>query len=145
MKHFSGTFSCKLDHKGKVSVPNRFRRDLEDNVVVAKGVQDKYLWMFPLPVWEEMVAKITALPNSEKANNIRRFLLGSAHEVPVDKVGRIQIPQALREYAQIENKAVSFLGIGNTIEIWDKDRRDRLDTQDIEEKNILKDMEELGI
>lgn len=145
MKYFSGTYSCKLDQKGKVSVPNRFRRELGDSVVLTQGTQGNYLWLFPLPEWEEMAAKLAALPNSEKANNVRRFLLGSAHEAPVDKVGRIQIPQALRDYAKIDNKAVVFLGMGGSIEIWEKEQRDRLNTQVVKEKNIQKDMEELGI
>ena len=145
MRGYSGSFPHKLDQKGKVSVPTSFRRELGERVVLTQGTDDRYVWLFPLDRWAEMVEKITALPNSEKAKNVRRFLLGSAHEVEVDRVGRIQVPQALREYADIDAKSVMFIGMGDTIEIWEKEKRDKLSARIVKEKNIQRDMEDLGI
>jgi MraZ protein len=154
LKQFSGSFEHKLDHKGKVSIPNKFRRELDDKVMLTLGTDDVYVWVFPPAVWEQLVAKISALPNNKQAKRVRRFLLGNAHEAPVDRVGRIQIPQALRERAGIDNKSVFIVGVGDSIEIWEKERKEKQDTHfikesgfenDLEEADIQKDMEDLGI
>lgn len=142
---YSGSFSHTLDAKGRVSLPARFREDLGGRVVVTLGADNdnRHLWLFPEEKWGEIVAKINSLPNNAQAQRVRRHIIGHAHQCEIDRLGRIQVPATLRQYAAL-GKEVIIMGIGDSIEMWDGAKRTSLDVAE-ETAGILKDLEELGI
>ena len=115
---FMGEYRHSIDAKGRLIVPARFRESLGDVFVVTKGL-DGCLWAFADEDWKKLEEKLRALPLSDKeARRFSRFFLAGAGQVEVDKQGRINIPQNLREYAGL-SKDCTVIGVSSRIEIWD--------------------------
>lgn len=132
---FMGEYNHSIDTKGRVIIPAKFREQLGEHFVVTKGL-DGCLWVFAEEEWEEFSGKLRELPVANKdARKFARFFLAGAAEAETDKLGRILIPQILREYAKLE-KDVALVGTGNRVEIWDKTAWDDNSTFD--------DMEEIA-
>ena len=116
---FMGEYNHSIDTKGRVTVPVKFREQLGESFIVTKGL-DGCLWVFASAQWEEFSGKLRQLPVANKdARKFSRFFLAGASEAETDKMGRILIPQVLRDYAKLE-KDVTLVGTGNRVEIWDK-------------------------
>ena len=146
MALFSGTYHHKVDLKGKVSVPKTFRKGLTGDMVwLTQGPHDENIWLYDQERWVERMSKLDNLADGEEAYDLKLFMLGSAHEVQIDAVGRIQIPQALRSFAGIDNNAVSFVGMGSRVEIWEKDRLETRRAKIVEQKNVPKYMRDFNI
>ena len=118
---FRGRHQHSIDVKGRVSIPSKFR-----DVLSSKGQQtvmvtndlDPCLAAFPMDEWVEEERKIKALPNFvPEALQYKRFFLSGAQECPIDRQGRILIPQSLRDYAQLDGN-VLFVGMLEKFEIW---------------------------
>lgn len=122
MNLLTGEFRNSLDEKGRLSLPARLRGELPDmSLVLTQGV-DRCLWLFPPEQWETLSKKLmdsTPLFQA-KARLIQRRILAPAQEVEVDKMGRVSVPQSLREWAGLTKECV-ILGITKYIEIWDAD------------------------
>ncbi|MDP2790910.1 MAG: division/cell wall cluster transcriptional repressor MraZ [Rectinemataceae bacterium] len=120
MKLLTGEFRNTLDEKGRVSLPVRLRNGLEGNTFVLTRGLDSCLWLFPLEAWDEFARKMTAVgsPFDQNARLVQRRLLAPAQEVEVDKLGRISIPQSIREYASLSSEC-TIVGMASYIEIWD--------------------------
>jgi len=117
---FMGEYNHSIDAKGRVIVPSKFREKLGDRFIVTKGL-DGCLWVFPTSEWESFSEKLTSLPVARKdARNFTRFFMAGATEAETDKMGRILIPQVLRDYAKLEKDAV-LIGTGSRVEIWNSD------------------------
>ncbi len=113
-----GSYSHKLDSKGRMVLPSRFREELGQFVVATIGIE-RCVTLYPAKQWEELLERLETLPSgNNKARDLRRIILASAHELEVDSTGRILVPQALRQYANI-NQEVSVNGNGDRLEIWD--------------------------
>ena len=118
---FMGEYNHSIDAKGRVIVPSRFREQLGDRFVVTKGL-DGCLWVFPTSEWESFSEKLTSLPVARKdARNFTRFFMAGAMEAETDKMGRILLPQVLRDYAELEKEAV-LIGTGSRVEIWNTEK-----------------------
>ncbi len=112
-----GDHRHRLDEKGRVTLPSKFRPYLGGQLVITKGL-DRCLFIFPMSRWEELVAKLDSLPlSSRDARRARRWLIGGAHVVEPDRAGRIIIPQTLREYAGIDQEVI-IAGLHTYLEIW---------------------------
>ncbi|MDH7483338.1 MAG: division/cell wall cluster transcriptional repressor MraZ [Spirochaetales bacterium] len=120
MKLLTGEFRNTLDEKGRISLPARLRAELPGSIVLTQGA-DTCLWLFPPQEWEDLSRKILASTNPFQTTSrlVQRRILAPAQEVEIDKLGRISIPQSLREYAGLSRECV-ILGIGRSIEIWDQ-------------------------
>lgn len=122
---FRGRFEHTIDSKGRVSIPSKFReilRERYDDERVVITTFDNCLVMYPYREWtllEERASNLSMLKREVKAF-VRLFFSG-ATECSIDKLGRILIPPALRNYAGLE-KDVVLAGMLNKIEIWSKDR-----------------------
>ena len=143
-KNFSGSYTNNLDSKGRVSLPFRFRESLGGRVFITKGTDNKFLWLFTEDGWFKYLEKLNNLPNSIAAKHARRYLIGNAYECEIDKLGRIQIPAPLRDFAGL-GKEVLFMGNGSNIEIWKKSEKEKLDAEVDEAGGIQKYMEELNL
>ncbi len=113
-----GTHAPKLDEKGRVILPAKFREELQGGLVVTRG-QDRCLYVFSTAEFELVHDKIRQAPvtSAEARNYLRVFLSGASSEQP-DKQGRITIPATLREYAEL-GKDLVVIGVGTRAEIWD--------------------------
>lgn len=120
MNLLTGEFRNSLDEKGRLSLPARLRGELPDSSLVLTQGVDHCLWLFPPEQWEVLSKKLmdsTPLFQA-KARLIQRRILAPAQELEVDKLGRISVPQSLREWAGLTKECV-ILGITKYIEIWD--------------------------
>jgi MraZ protein len=113
-----GTHAPKLDEKGRVILPAKFRDELQGGLVVTRG-QDRCLFVFSAAEFALVHEKIRQAPvtSAEARNYLRVFLSGASDEQP-DKQGRITIPAALRDYAGL-GKDLVVIGVGTRAEIWD--------------------------
>ena len=114
---FIGEYSHSIDDKGRVSVPVKFRGDLASGCVVTRGL-DGCLWLYPTADWHALAEKISEMPVTQKnSRSFARFILSGAVECEIDRVGRINLPKYLSEYAGIKSK-VTLNGMYNRVEIW---------------------------
>jgi len=116
-----------------MALPVRFREVLSETcggrVVITIDMEERCLLLYPLPGWEEIQARLEALPNVDPvARRIQRLLIGHATDAELDGSGRVTVPPMLREFAELSKKLV-LLGQGNKLEIWAEEiwteRRDR--------------------
>lgn len=140
-----GEYSHNLDAKGRVSVPAKFREDLGHTFIVTKGL-DNCLFAYSKEEWKTFEEKLKNLPLTNiNARNFIRFFFSGATECEIDKQGRINIPQNLREYASL-SKDVYIIGVSTRVEIWDKEKWDNYtspENMDLDE--IASQMSNLGI
>ncbi|HWV49156.1 MAG TPA: division/cell wall cluster transcriptional repressor MraZ [Microbacterium sp.] len=113
-----GTHSPKLDDKGRVILPAKFREDLAGGIVVTRG-QERCLYVFSTAEFEELHERIRQAPlsNKQARDFLRMFLSGASAEMP-DSQNRITIPAHLRQYAGLEKELI-VTGVGAHAEIWD--------------------------
>jgi MraZ protein len=113
-----GTHAPKLDEKGRVILPAKFRDDLSSGLVLTRG-QDRCLYVFSSKEFEAINETIRQAPITSKQarDYLRIFLSGASDEIP-DKQGRVTIPPALRSYAAL-GKELVVIGVGSRAEIWD--------------------------
>lgn len=115
---FLGTHSPRLDEKGRIILPAKFREELADGLVLTRG-QERCIYVFSQREFERIHESMREAPISSKQSRdyIRVFLSGASDEVP-DKQGRVTIPPALRSYAGLERE-LAVIGAGTRAEIWD--------------------------
>ena len=113
-----GTHTPKLDDKGRIILPAKFRDELADGVVITRG-QERCLYVFSAKEFQDVHDKVRQAPvTSEDARRyLRVFLSGASDETP-DKQGRVLVPALLREYADLTKELV-IIGVGSRAEIWD--------------------------
>lgn len=118
---FIGTHDHSLDPKGRVILPRRFRDELGQDVVFTKGLgTERCLYVFPMAEFEAFANKLRSLPLTGGRNrDFTRVVVAQASPETVDSQGRVVVPQALREYANL-TKDVVVVGQINRIELWDK-------------------------
>ena len=112
-----GTHAPKLDDKGRVILPAKFREELQGGLVITRG-QENCLYVFSSAEFQAVHDKIRQAPvtSIEARNYLRVFLSGASDELP-DKQGRVTIPAALRQYAGLDKDLV-VIGVGARAEIW---------------------------
>ena len=112
-----GEFTHTLDDKNRLSLPAKFRRELGKKVIVTNGV-DSCLFVFSTKEWEKFSSQISGLSLVQgDKRKFTRFMLGGATEAEVDSLGRILIPDFLKEFAKLKNKVV-VTGVHSRTEIW---------------------------
>jgi len=142
---FVGEYSHALDAKGRLTIPARFRAELETGLVVTRGY-DPCLVVYAMSEWTALANRASKMPwASRAARSYSRLVFGGASEAELDKMGRILIPAFLREYAAIEEEAV-IVGMNVFIEIWNPDRwRQTVESDSQNLDAILRDVAEMGI
>ena len=132
---FIGEYAYSLDSKGRVNVPAKFRQSLsedsENTVVITRGV-DPCIWVYPLSHWKEIESNLRNLSSISKIH--RTFVRNTARYASpstYDKQGRITLTPSLIEYADLDKDAL-IIGMINKMEIWNPDRLDETDQQNME-------------
>lgn len=115
---FLGTHEPKLDDKGRLILPARFREELSNGIVMTKG-QERCLYVFPTSEFSTITERLRLAPVTEKgARDYMRVMFAGAHDEVPDKQGRVTIPAGLRTYAGLEKDCV-VIGANTRLEIWD--------------------------
>jgi MraZ protein len=114
-----GEYRHNIDDKGRLIIPSKFREELGDSFIVTKGLEN-CLFIYSLSNWEKIVSKLKSLPFTKKdVRTFTRFFLASACNLEFDKQGRINIPNNLLEYANIQKECV-VIGVLDRLEIWNQ-------------------------
>lgn len=129
MSMFRGLSTISVDAKGRLAVPSRYREMLgsghEAPLVLTLNPWDRALWLYPLPEWELIESKLSALSDFDRqSRRTKQIMRGYATDCTCDGQGRVLLPQELRAIAGIERQA-ALLGQGNKFEIWDLDAWNR--------------------
>jgi MraZ protein len=140
-----GEYKHNLDTKGRMAIPAKFRDKLNAGAIITRGI-DNCLFVFALAEWENLAAKLIALPLAQaNSRAFVRLMLAGASDVALDNQGRILIPDYLRKYAGLK-KGTVVAGLYNRIEIWDEAAWDtyKSKTENASEQ-IAEQLGELGI
>lgn len=114
---FLGTHHNRLDEKGRLFLPAKFRDDLAGGLVITKG-QEHCLYVFPKAEFARMTTPLADAPVTAKASReFQRMLFASGSEEVPDKQGRITVPTGLREYAGLIRDC-TVIGANSRVEIW---------------------------
>jgi MraZ protein len=115
---FLGTHSPRLDEKGRLILPAKFREQLEEGVVVTRG-QERCLYVFPVAEFARLADQLRQAPvTSKQARDYLRVFLSGASDEAIDRQGRVTIPTALRTYAGL-TRDCAVIGAGQRVEIWE--------------------------
>ena len=115
---FLGTHTPRLDDKGRLALPAKFRSELEGGLVITKG-QERCLFVFPMSEFNRITELLRSAPVTQRSvrDYSRVFFASASHEVP-DGQGRITVPSQLREYAGLAKDCV-VIGANSRVEVWD--------------------------
>ncbi len=116
---FFGEFEYRLDEKGRLPIPPKFRPELREGVMLATGVE-KCITVYPVSEWKKLAETLTSSPLTPgKLRRLKRALFATAFSLRMDGQGRIALPVSLRLHAEIADDVV-IVGANNYLEIWDK-------------------------
>jgi len=127
-----GEYTHTVDDKKRISLPVRFRKELGKKVIVTHGL-DNCLFLYAPKQWEKISDSLSQMSMLQAdSRSFSRFMLAGAVEVDVDTLGRILIPEFLRDFADLKSRVV-FAGVHSRIEIWNDKRwvdyKRRIETQ----------------
>ncbi|MEX1308534.1 MAG: cell division/cell wall cluster transcriptional repressor MraZ [Eubacteriales bacterium] len=124
MAQFFGEYSRNVDDKGRITIPTSYRNILGDGEFIIAIGSGEYLTVYTSEDWGEYFQKrlVDDDADKEKVAEIRD-IARTAHPVKFDSQGKISIPDKHRKHAKIsEGIEVTIIGLGNRIEIWNKQK-----------------------
>jgi len=132
---FLGRYEHAIDDKGRLTVPVRYREPLANGAYVTQGF-DRNLMVLEAPSFEKMYDHVNQMSMTDPiARQLKRFIFSSAERVDIDRVGRMLLPQFLREAATLEGTAI-IVGVGDYFEIWSPEHWSR-------QNELLQDADEI--
>lgn len=115
-----GQYTHSIDDKNRLSLPAKFRKEMGKSVVITPGL-DGCLFVFTVKQWDEFSKKLSQGSFSQSdSRSFNRFMFGGAIEAEVDTIGRILVPDFLKERAKLKEKVV-IIGVQDRVEIWNED------------------------
>lgn len=117
---FIGEYTHTVDEKNRFSLPAKFRQALGRRIVVTRG-KDHCLFLYPHRTWLQISQEVKKLGHVEADPRFARFTFSGAAEVELDSIGRILIPEFLREFAELKNPVV-ITGVHDRVELWNEKR-----------------------
>jgi len=118
-----GEYKHKIDSKKRLAIPSKFRKELTTPVVITRGI-DNCLFVYSKEEWLKIISKLEKLSlNQANARSFSRMILSGAVEADIDSLGRIMIPDFLKDYAELKSN-VYIIGLYNRLEIWNVDNWD---------------------
>ena len=116
---FIGEYTYSIDDKKRLAIPAKFRNLLGKKAVITRGL-DNCLFLYPAKEWNNLADKLSKLPLSQAdARGFARLMLTGAMDAKLDNLGRILVPDYLKDYGQLKKKVV-IAGVFNRVEIWDE-------------------------
>jgi len=149
---FRGRYEHAIDAKGRTSLPSRFREVLaasgEARLVLTSGL-DPCVVAYPMQEWIAFEDRLARLPQFDPTvAMLRRIHVSGAIECEIDKLGRLLVPQGLREHAQL-GREVLWAGMGRHVELWSKERfdgmRDSVLSDETKRLEMARRLAELGL
>jgi MraZ protein len=130
---FIGEFEYRVDEKGRVPIPPKFRTDdlKKEGMVLCPGA-DKCVAIYPIAVWNKMAENLTSGPLvTSKMRKLNRALFATAFNAELDAQGRISLPSQLRQYAGL-SEAVVITGLNTYMELWNAEtwQQEKLSAQE---------------
>src|SRR3989344_3075042 len=117
---FIGEYTHTVDEKNRFSLPAKFRKALGRKIVVTRG-KDNCLFLYPIRTWLQISQEVKKLGHVETDPRFARFTFAGAVEIEIDSIGRILVPEFLREFAELKNSIV-ITGVHDRVEIWNEKR-----------------------
>ena len=116
---FIGEYIHTIDNKRRLAIPSKFREALGKKAIIAQGL-DNCLVIYPLEEWKKRAEKLENLPDGQiDARVFTRIMLSGASDAELDKLGRILVPEHLKNHAFLK-KNIAIIGLSNKIELWDE-------------------------
>ena len=113
-----GEHKHTLDPKKRLAIPAKFRKEMGKTVVITHGL-DNCLWVYPVKQWGQIAEKLASLPLGQAdTRGFNRIMLAGATETEVDSMGRILIPDFLKEFAGLVEEVI-VAGVHTRLEIWE--------------------------
>jgi MraZ protein len=120
-KMFFGEYPYKVDEKGRVPLPPKFRREMKDGVILAKGTGEKCIAVYSITELKRMSDKLAERAvTPANLRKLNRAIFGSAFSASFDGQGRIKLPDLLRAYAGIGDTAI-VVGVNTRVELWSEE------------------------
>lgn len=114
-----GEFTHTIDDKNRISLPAKFRKEMGNSLVITPGL-DNCLFVFTKKEWAKISEKLSNFSMLSADNrSFNRFMFGGATEVSVDSIGRMLLPDFLKDRANLKSKA-ALVGVQNRLEIWNE-------------------------
>ena len=133
MDTFKGRAHHKMDAKGRVSLPAKYRTTLAAQDLVLVPGTDNCLWLYTDEGYKELIKPLRNKQFDRKYDLLRDLFVAGAEDIEVDGSGRIRVPAEQRDFASL-SKEVTIVGKGDRLELWDSERyRDRLKSIDMDE------------
>jgi len=116
-----GEYQHTLDSKKRLAIPAKLRKELGERVIVTRGLNNS-LFLYPLERWQKLTEKLGQLSVGQAdTRGFIRLMFSGAAEVELDQLGRILIPDYLKDYAELKQR-VTIVGVYDRLEIWDEER-----------------------
>jgi MraZ protein len=115
-----GEYGLRIDHKGRVAIPAKFREAFNGGLVLSRGF-DKCLIAYSIQEWKRVAERLVALPLTQlNTRRLSRFTFSGAFDLKLDRQGRVILPQTLRQYAEIKDEVV-VVGAHSHLQLWAKE------------------------
>ncbi|MEK7471437.1 MAG: division/cell wall cluster transcriptional repressor MraZ [Patescibacteria group bacterium] len=116
-----GEYIHTIDEKSRVSMPAKFRKELGKKVIITPGLE-QCLFIFTVKEWEKVSTRLSDTKTDlsflkADQRNFNRYMFGRAAEVEIDSIGRILIPDFLKDRIGLKNSA-AIIGVGDRVEVW---------------------------
>ena len=128
---FLGEFEHKIDQKGRIMFPAQFQRELREGIILTPGAE-QCITVYPLAEWKKIATALTGgSVTRNKLRKLKRAIFATAFRIRLDGQGRVALPQALREYAGMEDEVV-IIGANNYLELWNREQweSEKIDSQE---------------
>ena len=113
-------YTHTIDDKNRLSLPAKFRAELGKKVVLTRGL-DKCVAIFTEKEWKKIAEKLSGSSMLQSDNrNFNRFMFGGAVEAEVDSIGRVLLPDFLKEWGKLASK-VAVIGVQTRVEVWNEE------------------------
>lgn len=121
LRVFLGEFEYRIDDKGRVPIPPKFKAELKDGVVLMPGAE-KCILLYTWAEWKKLAASLTTTSvTRSKLRRLNRAIFATAFRLNIDGQGRIALPVPLRQYAEIEDEVI-IAGANTYLELWNKEQ-----------------------
>lgn len=142
---FIGEYQHSIDVKKRLALPAKFRKELGKSVIITRGFEN-CLVVYTKEQWKRVMEELNNLSTGRaEARKFTRAILGGAAEVSLDKLGRVLIPDYLKEYAGLK-KNVIVCGLSNKLEVWDSGKWETYRKKaELDIDKVAENLPELGI
>ena len=140
-----GEYTHTLDPKKRLAVPVKLRKELGEQAILTRGLNN-CLFLYPMRQWEKLTEKLSQLPTGQSdTRSFLRLLFSGAAEIEFDQLGRMLVPDYLKNYAGLKQRVV-IVGVYDRLEVWDEERWNNYKT-DVEKNTdmIAEKLGELGL